>query len=119
MIFNQDLNLTLGEKVGPIPLAGSDGIGWDAVSVQTHNPGAATFDSGVVTLKKSNIPDYATAVDLNVTPVTITAPGVKELAIADYGKAAFLWLDVTTQAASNATRIKVAVSLKRLGFSLT
>lgn len=118
MIFTSEIDLLPGESVGPIPLADAQGNAWDSVSIHAVCTNDDDFDSGVITVRKGNTGNHGDAVGLNATPVTLTAPGMKELLIADYGKAAFLFMAVTT-AASSSRRVKLAVSLKRLGFSLT
>lgn len=86
----------------------------DACSIQTHNPEGTTFNSGVLTVKKCNM-KTGLPVDINASPVTITAPGVKELDSSDFYKTAYLVLECTT-AASARTIIQGVVALKKLGF---
>lgn len=116
LIGPQNFRLVVGENL--IVPTSDKGIDYDACSITTHAPEDADFNSGVITVKKSNINTHGSFVDINVTPVTITAPGVKELALADWGKVAFLKLECTT-AGTAPREIQVSICFRKLGFSLT
>ena len=112
----QNFRLISGEN-WIVPTA-DKGIDYDSCSIQTHAPEDADFNSGVITVKKANINSHGAFVDINGTPVTITAPGVKELALADWIKAAYLKFECTTSGTAP-REIQIAVCFKKLGFSVT
>lgn len=104
-------------SAGKSPLVFIDTEDYDSCSIQTYNPEGATFNSGVITVKKSNVQAGGVPIDINPTPVTITQPGIKELVAADWEKCRYLVLQATT-AASSATRILGTACLKKLGREL-
>lgn len=114
MVKNYELYLMNGNKVW-IDLVRGDGVPYDAISIHTHNPQGTTFDSGVITIKKANSKTGLPAAVASAA--TITAPGVKELVLTDYDRAAYLVLDVTT-ASTGTVLLNVAVSLKKFGFPI-
>ena len=88
----------------------------DACSVQALNVGDATeFDSGVITVTKSNDPALGgIAIGAGVT---ITAPGITSLTGSDWFKLAYLLFAVTTQS-STSRRVRLIVCMRKLGFSV-
>lgn len=109
---NHRLDLKLSNKIWmDIP----EGV--NAISIWSHN--GVGWDSGAITVKKANAKDLGSPVDINSTPVTISGNGLKELAFADFAKAAFLCLDVTTPATSTNTIVDIAICMKRFAFLVT
>lgn len=112
MIVSFDIDMTLPGTSSLMYIPTGDN--WDCASIQTEALDATTFNSGVITVRKTN--DITmTPVDLDSTPITITAPGMKELVGSTWHKAGYLVLVVTT-AASSRTIVKVSVSLRNLGY---
>lgn len=112
MMLPFTVTLTKGEKVWiPTQDAGGD---FTACSIHAEAENGS-WSSGVVTVKKANGQNLA-PVDINGSPVTISADGMKELAGTDWFKAGWLVLDVTTD--GSAALVRGVVVLKRLGFSV-
>ena len=84
---------------------------FDICSVQFEMLQNTSFDSGVITYKKSNS-DGGPLEDINSTPVTSTNTDWKQLTAADWQPARYLVLDVTTSSSSTAV-VKVTIILKR------
>lgn len=85
----------------------------DACSIQS----TGTFSSGVITVKKANSL-AGSPVDINGSPVTISAAGVKELTGSDWFKARYLVLEATTAASPTTTIVVLDFAFKKLGFSI-
>lgn len=106
------LRLTLGEKLW-IPTT-DGGVTFDSCSIQALAQ-EGDFDSGVITVKKSN--DHSMA-PVASGAVTITATGtLTELTGSNWFKAEYIVLDVTTSA-TGARTVQLAVTMKKLGFSV-
>ena len=114
MQIRQDVQLTTvnADANRYIPVSG-----FDAISVMAKMIQGSTFDSGVITFKKANCIN-GDLEDLNATPVTMSAAGIKDLALADFAKTQFIVAKVTT-ASTGAARVELVFDLNTLGFSLT
>jgi len=87
---------------------------YDTASIHTYNPEGTSFNSGVISVKKSNMKAGGQPAALS-TPMTISAPGLVPITSDDWRAAGYITLECTT-GASSATRVNGVVVLTKLGF---